>query len=206
MDLDDVLERSGLIDDPPRCGAQAKTTGKSCKQRPLPGGKRCKFHGGKQSRKPNALAKTHGTTTKYIEVSKLPDLLARIDELRTPEGKERALLGGAALMQQRVAAVPDNPDYIDKVAQALKSIREDIKVSHEIAKVDVAPTAHTFVIATGNAQAERFEARSPEGHCTIRMLDGEPFMLVRGDWLRCVKGVDEDSGAEVYRRVLELEG
>lgn len=32
---------------PPRCSAKSKQTGKQCRQRPIPGGTVCRFHGGK---------------------------------------------------------------------------------------------------------------------------------------------------------------
>lgn len=208
--LERVVELSGLADDPPRCGAHARSTGKPCVRRPRDGEKRCRTHGGARGRRLANIERstTHGTTAKYIETKHLPEIWRRMQELKSPKGKEEALLEGAALVEQRLKAVPNNPDYLNHYVAGRKSVREDLKTSVEIAKENAPVAAGTVVqvYAPGaiDERFRRFDGRGMNGIVTIQLIDGEPWIYdssVEG-LFRATKSIDKESGAEIYQRLL----
>lgn len=66
-----------------RCGANAKTTGKPCRMKPLPGRNRCKYHGG-MSTGPKSLEGKIKALSSLVQYKRRPDLLsARIEKLNS---------------------------------------------------------------------------------------------------------------------------
>jgi hypothetical protein len=185
-----------------RCRAKSKQSGERCKRWATPGKTLCVMHGSKREGIPSAVM-THGLASAYVRKADLPAIVARVAELKTAAGKEHALLTGAALMEHKLEnAAPDVID-IDTLATARKSIREDLKTSHELTdEKPVAPT--TFVLNNFDpSQHAAFQSRTIDGPCQIRYLDGEPFMLESRCWVPALKQVDDESGAEYYVKLLE---
>jgi hypothetical protein len=193
------------LSDKPRCRAHSKQTGKPCGNFPLPGKSLCKHHGGPTEKVSAEHRITHGGTRQYFHVNELPGLLEAIEALKTKEGRQAILMRSAALTEQRASKVPDNPDYIEPFVKARGSIRGDIALLEEMEAEEAAPTAPVINILSADAmQHAPFEARTLEGHCTVRMLDGKPFMLdvATGGWMPAQLRKDEESGAELYERLL----
>lgn len=207
-DLELDIERSGINDEPTRCGAKCKrdvnrpNLVRYCTRRCMPNKKRCRLHNGRSSNQPNNTV-THGTSSKYIALELLPAIIERAVAMRTIKGKEKVLLMGAAVMEHRLERVPDDPEYIKAYTEGRKSVREDLKLGHEITKEDkpVEPGTTIQVYAPGaiDVRFRRFDARGAQGIVTIQMIDGVAWILDGEDTLRRAHmSVDGDSGAEIY--------
>lgn len=193
----------------PKCRATSRQTKQRCGRYPMPGKTLCKHHGGPTEKVSAEHRITHGGTRKYLHVDEIPELLQQLEALKTKEGRQALLMRGAALTEQRASKVPDVPEYIDAYVKARGSIRGDIALLEEMEAEEAAPQLPTFVIATGDAtNAAPFEARSADGHCTVRLLDGKPFVLeaATGAWWPAQLRKDEDTGIEVYERVVAALG
>ena len=69
------------------CGANAKRSGQPCKLKPLPGRRRCKYHGG-ASTGPQSLAGKIKALSSLKQYKARPDLLAaHIEHLKTSDGE-----------------------------------------------------------------------------------------------------------------------
>jgi hypothetical protein len=189
----------------PKCRGTSRQTGKPCGKFPLPGKTLCKFHGGPSEKVSATHLVTHGLKRQYFHADELPALLEQIETLKTKQGRQAILMRGAALTEQRASKVPDDVEFIDAYVKARGSIRGDIALLENMEAEEQAPQLPVFNIAIGDAtQHAPFEARTLEGHCTVRMLDGKPFLLdaATGGWMPAQLRKDEDSGAEFYERVL----
>lgn len=189
-----------------QCRAASKQHEGQCKAWALPGKTLCRHHGGRNEGRPALQTTKHGLSSEYVRKDQLPALLERVAELRTPAGKEHALLVGAALMEQRLTAVPNDVEYIDKFVNARKSVREDLKVAHEITQEEKPAAPTTFVIGNFDPQQNApFQSRTLDGPCTVRYLEGAPFILdvPSGSWCPASEQTDEESGAKYYVRILQ---
>lgn len=194
------------LSDKPRCRAKSKQTQKPCANFPLLNKTLCKFHGGPTEKVSAEHRITHNGTRKYFHVDEIPSILDLYETLQTKEGRQQALIRGAAVTEHRASKIPDLSENIEVYVKARGSIRGDIALLEDMQAEAAIPQLPVFNIAVGDAgQLAPFQARTLEGNATMRLLDGEPFMKVNGDWLRAVKRIDEASGAEFYERVLELD-
>lgn len=188
----------------PRCRATSRQTGKQCGAFPLPGKTLCRHHGGRNEKASAEHRITHGGTRQYFHVDELAGILEHVEALKTKEGRQAILMRGAALTEQRASKVPDVPDYIEAYVKARGSIRGDIALLEEMEAEEAVPTAPVInILNTDAAQLAPFEARTLEGHATVAMLWGKPFMLdaATGAWWPAQLRKDED-GIELYERLL----
>lgn len=188
-----------------RCRAKSKRRpGEQCSGWAMRGKTLCYYHGGRSEKVPAEHLITHGLQSQFVKISEIPAILARVAELRTAEGKEDALLVGAALMEARLEKVPDEAEFIEKFVAARKSIREDLKTSHELAAKAVVPQMPVFQIGTFEAAAP-FLARDASGAAIqVQTLNGRHYAVLDGGARleEVVEQVDADTGAKVYARVL----
>jgi hypothetical protein len=191
-----------------RCSAKSKRAQRQCKNAALTGATKCRMHGGSLELKPSARL-THGITSKFVKTEDLPALFEKVRELDTDDGRKEALKRSYAVLDLRLDHIPEGVDHAEIAVRVHDSKRKDIALLHDIEKSaeQAAPQLPVFNIAIGDAtQQAPFEARTLDGHCTVRMLDGKPFLFdaATGGWMPAQLRKDEDSGAEFYERVLAL--
>jgi hypothetical protein len=182
----------------------SRQKGTPCGKFPMPGKTLCKFHGGPLEKVSATHRVTHGLKRQFFHANELPELLEQIETLKTKQGRQAILMRGAALTEQRASKVPDDVEFIEAYVKARGSIRGDIALLEDMEAEEVAPQLPIFNIAIGDAASQTFEARTLEGHCTIEMVRGRPYMLdaATGALWPAQQRKDEDSGAEFYERVL----
>ena len=195
---------------PPRCGARSKRVpGKTCQSRPIAGGTRCRMHGGRASTRPNANSLVHGGSSQFVHRSEVEEIVARATELATAEGRKKATAARSAMIEARARGIPETQEFTDVWIKAQDSARKDIALLHEFDKKDTAPaSAPVFQIANfGDASNGIVQGRTLEGAVTIQLVNGKPFILEErtGILYPAVLGKDEETGAEVYSRLI-LEG
>lgn len=203
-DSDKIAPWSGGL----RCNAKSKRSQQQCKNTAITNATKCRMHGGKSEGRPsNKLS--HGLASDFVRKKDLPEIIARARALDTPEGRTEAVKIGHALTTVRAEAIPEGEQFHDVYFRAMGTALKHVETLHSLDTKDEAPQLPVFNIAIGDAvQHAPFEARTLEGHATLRMLDGKPFLLdvATGGWMPASLRKDEDSGAEYYERVLTLEG
>jgi hypothetical protein len=144
----------------------------------------------------------------FVRKRDLPEIVARARALDTPEGRSEAVKVGHALTTVRAEAIPEGEQFHDVYFRAMGTALKHVETLHSLDNKAQAPQLPVFNIAIGDAAAQTFEARTAEGHCTIEMVRGRPYMLdaATGALWPAQLRKDEDSGAEYYERVLVLEG
>ena len=189
----------------PRCRATSRQTKEPCRSFPMPGKTLCKHHGGPTEKVSATHLVTHGLNRKYFHEDEFPELLEQVESLKTTEGRKAILMRGVAVTEHRARKVPDSPEHLDSYVKARGSVRGDIALLEDMEAEVAAPQLPVFNIAIGDAASHApFAARSLEGQVTMRMLDGQPFMLdvATGGWMPAQLRKDDDSGAEYYERVI----
>jgi hypothetical protein len=188
----------------PRCRAKSKQTGQPCKMFPLADKTLCKYHGGPLEKVSAEHLVTHGGRRKYFNIDELPEIIEKIEVLQTTEGRQAALIRGAAVTEHRADKLKDSDEHLELYIKARGSVRGDIALAEELVADKTSQALPVFNIAIGDAASQTFEARTLEGHCTIEMVRGRPYMLdaATGALWPAQQRKDEDSGAEFYERVL----
>jgi len=186
-----------------KCRAKSKQSGKQCARWATPGKTLCVIHGSKKEGVPALERITHGQTSKFYSEEEVDKLLKYRRELDSIDGQAEALKDNYAKIKAREERIPAAVDFTELAIKAADSKRKDILAIHELTdEKPVAPT--TFVLNNFDPQQHAaFQARTIDGPCQIRYLDGEPFMLEGRCWVPAHKQVDDDSGAEYYVRLLE---
>jgi hypothetical protein len=191
----------------PRCTAKSKRSQVQCKNAAMSGVTKCRMHGGKTEARPMEHSLTHGQYSPWVHQDKIKSVLSRARALDTPEGRAEAVKIGHALTTVRLEQVPEGEQFHDVYFRGANTALKHVETLHGLEAEEQAPQLPTFVLNVGDAtQQAPFEARTLEGHCTVRMLDGKPFLLdaATGGWMPAQLRKDEDSGAEFYERVLAL--
>lgn len=193
---------------PQKCRAQSKQTGNRCGRWPMAGKTLCKHHGGKNEKVPALQKVTHGLTSEYINVKQLPEILERVAELKSPAGKEHALLVGAALTEHRLENVPNKLEFLGAFVDGRKSVREDLKAAHEVTKAETstaAPTTFNIVQYSADGPFRRVLSRGVEGPVTIQYIENEPYMFDAqlNAYFAASRQIDDDTGAEYFTKLLE---
>jgi len=164
----------------------------------------CKFHGGAMEKVSAEHRVTHGGRRQYFHVDEIPSILDLYEALQTKEGRQQALIRGAAVTEHRASKIPDLSDNLELYVKARSSVRGDFALLEEMEAEEAAPQAPVINILNAEAaQLAPFEARTLEGHCTVMMILGKPFMLdvATGGWMPAQLRKDDD-GVEIYERVL----
>jgi hypothetical protein len=186
-----------------RCSAMSKRSREQCGNAAIRGATKCRMHGGSSELVPGARL-THGLSSEFVRKDQLPHIIERVRKLDTAEGRAEAVKIGHALTDVRAEAIPQSDDFHDVYFRARATALKHIETLENIEKKDEAPQLPVFNIAIGDAASQTFEARTLEGHCTIEMVRGRPYMLdaATGALWPAQQRKDEDSGAEFYERVL----
>jgi hypothetical protein len=162
------------------------------------------MHAGKSEGKPS-VALQHGLASDFVRKRDLPEIVSRARALDTAEGRAEAVKIGHALTSVRAEAIPEGELYHDVYFRAMGTALKHVETLHGLEVKEQAPQLPIFNIAIGDAASHApFAARSLEGQATMRMLDGQPFMLdvTTGGWMPAQLRKDDDSGAEYYERVI----
>jgi hypothetical protein len=201
-DSDKIAPWSGGL----RCNAKSKRSQQQCKNTAITNATKCRMHGGKSEGRPsNKLS--HGLASDFIRKKDLPEIVARARALDTAEGRAEAVKLGHALTSVRAEAIPEGELYHDVYFRAMGTALKHVETLHGLEVKEQAPQLPNFVVLSPDAaQLAPFEARTLEGHCTVRMLDGKPFVFdgATGGWMPATLRKDADSGVEYYDRVLTL--
>src|SRR6185369_8530802 len=189
----------------PRCTAKSKRSQVQCRNAAMAGVTKCRMHGGKTEARPMEHSLTHGQHSPWVHQDKIKSVLSRARALDTPEGRAEAVKIGHALTTVRLEQVPQGEQFHDVYFRGANTALKHVETLHGLEVKEQAPTAPVINILSADAmQHAPFEARTLEGHCTVRMLDGKPFVLdvATGGWMPAQLRKDEESGAEIYERLL----
>ncbi len=199
------------VDLPTRCGAKSKRTGKPCRQRPLASSTRCRMHGGYNYGKPKIKGKQSGKSTylensKYVPKALLPAIAAKIEQLKTVEGRTLDALCRAAEIAKRAEALPENAETLDLYLRADAAQSRDIGQAHEFEKKEAPPAqAPTLVINTHQDANQSFWSRDSDGSpCFIQPLGDKLYMLdeATGALWPVVRQLDKETNAELFVKLL----
>lgn len=192
-----------------RCRAKSKQSQEQCKRHVTPGKTLCYYHGSKSEGVPNVQGSTHMQRTEFVRKDQLPQIVDRMRQLDSKEGKAEAVKLRFALTEHladTLAPTPERPELVELALKAEDRLTKNLSLLHEMEAEQVSQAPTTFIIGAFDASAAPvtpFQARTIDGPCTIRYLDGEPFMLEGRCWVPAIKQVDDESGAEYYTRLLE---
>jgi hypothetical protein len=188
-----------------RCSAKSKRSQQRCKNAALAGVTKCRMHGGHTEAKPMEHSLTHGQTSPWVHKDKIKEVFVRARALDTPDGRAEAVKVGHALTTVRLESVPEGEQFHDVYFRGSSVALKHVETLHNLDSKEQAPQLPNFIVLNGDAAAQApFAARSAEGQCTIRTIDGQPYMLdalTGALWPACLRK-DEDSGAELYERVI----
>jgi hypothetical protein len=190
---------------PQQCRAHSKRSKKRCRKFALAGCKNCANHGGWSEDAPAYHSiNVASPNSRYIAVEDLEEIQQAARELRTQEGRAKAIAVRVAVLKSRLKHVPGDVEHLPLATGVSEKITKSIESLHEIEKDVAAPVeAVTYVVANFDpAKQAPFLARGTDGPCTVRLLDDAPFMLdpVTGGWMPCSKQTDDESGAVYFTR------
>lgn len=188
-----------------KCRAKSKSTGVQCTAWAIWGKTLCYHHGGKTEKVPALQAMKHGQTSKFYSEAEVDKLLRYRRELDTLEGQAEALKDNYAKIKVREERIPESVDFTEVAIKAAESKRKDVLAIHEITQEEKPDAPTTFVIGNFDpSQGAPFQGRTIDGPCTVRYLEGAPFMFepTSGGWMPCSEQVDDESGAKYFVKIL----
>lgn len=196
--------------DSQRCRAQSKQRKDRCNKYARPGKTLCRNHGASREGVPNREVMTHGDSSAFVRKTQLPEIVARMRDLDTRDGKSEFIKLRTALTETvadniaPVLAAGRDDAMLEMALKVEDRLAKNVALLHEMDAEKASAVPTTFVVANFDPQQHApFQSRTIDGPCQIRYLDGEAFMLENRCWVPVLKQIDEESGAEYYVRLLE---
>lgn len=187
---------------PGRCYAKSKRSGKQCQKRPMFEKTLCHMHGGRRQGVPNVDAMKTGIYSQFIHKDDLPKIQEIAEKLRNKEGRAEVMSLRSAAIQEKLDKIGD--DQIDTRLKGEDLVTKQVKLVDEIQRQETPSTiVPVFQVSTEQQISSIFMGRGANGEALqIRVIDGEPFVLESGSYHPAVKQVDDETGAEIYLRLL----